>query len=1027
MLQKITRMGLVVLLLLSTIISMPLPTVMAENDTKTIGSNHIEANPPKTCGQSVRTVNGSFEKPVLTNKYGFFHPDEVPGWDTIPFRSLRDYEFKTAFPATSDYFKKNYPNDKSGRLIEYQNNLLVTPPPPDGKQAAELNAVVGGVLYTKIPIPNPKQDIYLSVWHKQTRNVTVESMYIVVGKGTPQTRNINERGDVINTIYKSPQYIATPQWTERKAKISANQLPTSGEIYLGFFTPEVEWTNGNLLDNVHFGTPACLEYEKKAPKQVHVGETFNYTVTAKNVGGFPAKEINLKDVLPEQVVANGKPTAKIISATTKQTKSVDLQFISQNDYSQMKYNGEIDIDDQIEFTIPVKAVQAGEAKNQASLMYKDTAANVYAAWEQTNTVSTSVKWKQADVSIQKSVKSSDGTNEIFPGHLMEYTIEVKNHTSNSEIMNAIVEDLLPEGVELAGDIKVTKQPDKLEMTTSHTGKQLFYKIPKLQGNESISIQIPVKVLPSAMQKTVSNTAKLTYQQPDQQLVTKESKTDFKVLPLNPLVKLKKTVEKVGGGDTYNVGDRVKYIITAENTIPGSIAESVNLTVFDKLPEGITIDETSIQMSVPEGTYTFDQNARQLTFQLGRLTGGNAATMTFEGVLNEKSLEKVVINTVTAKVDLPNGGGEFEPDPSNPATIIIQSKEPKLVGEKSHQDVNGGEVKVGDTIQYTVRTKQEEVGASLKKVVIEDTLPEYLRYKEGSGKVIKVIDRNQQETQLPVHTENNKLVAELGDIRDGEYIFTFEVEVLRHGAGQTFINEAYVKGSKPIVEKDGNVKLGEGVNLLVKDQGELTIKPYDEPTKPVDPVDPKEPVEPIDPTTPDKKPIGGTKGPLSLDFASSLNFGEQVLSSKDEKYFAKSQELADGSQKMNYVQITDNRMKGSSWTLSVKQNGQLKDEKGRKLDGAKITFHNAEVVSSTQMPELSLAKDSFDITADSSGATQHVLVGKSGTEESTYIYRFGNEETKGSSIQLEVPGETIKYAVAYKTTLTWSLSDVPVNE
>ena len=46
------------------------------------------------------------------------------------------------------------------------------------------------------------------------------------------------------------------------------------------------------------------------------------------------------------------------------------------------------------------------------------------------------------------------------------------------------------------------------------------------------------------------------------------------------------------------------------------------------------------------------------------------------------------------------------------------------------------MKFGDTIQYTVRLKQEEMASSIKNVVIEDTLPEYLQYKEGSGKVVK---------------------------------------------------------------------------------------------------------------------------------------------------------------------------------------------------------------------------------------------------------------------------------------------------
>ncbi|HHT7189468.1 TPA: WxL domain-containing protein [Bacillus cereus] len=1028
MLQKIMRLGLIVLLLLSTIISMPLPTITAETGTEIIQSNQAEEIPAKTCGNPIRTKNGSFEKPVLKSDWDFLPPDEVPGWDTIPFKPLTDEIYKVHI---SDALKKRYPDAKSGRLIEIQTNRLGITQAKEGSQYVELNAAVGGVLYTVVPTPSPKRDIYISVFHKQRQSSPAEKIYIVSGRDKPQIRTSMSGkvllGEVTNAFYRSPEYIAPREWTERKIYIPKEKLPDSGNIYLGFYTPNADDGLGNLLDDVHFGTPACLDYKKKAPEQVDVGEAFNYTITAKNVGGFPAKEISLKDVLPEKVVANGKPTAKVTSAETGQTKNVDLQFTSTNNYSQMKYNGVIDIDDTIEFTIPVKAVQGGKVKNQAFVQFKDTAAGTYSDWEATNSVSTMIG-RDADVSVQKSFKARENTEGIFPNQTIDYTIEVKNHTANSEATNVSIEDLLPEGIELVENIQVTKQPNTLEMTDKHVGKQLAYQIPKLKGNESVTVRIPVKVLPSAMQTTISNTATLTYQQPDQKLVTKESKADFKVLPLNPLVKLTKAVEKVGGGDTYNVGDRVKYTITAENTIPGSIADSVNLTVFDKLPEGIIVDEASIQISVPEGTYTFDQEAGQLNFQLGQLPGGNTATMTFEGVLNEKALEKVVINTVTSKVDLPNGGGEFEPDPSNPATIMIQSKEPKLVGGKSHIDVNGGEVKVGDTIQYTVRAKQEEVGASLKNVFIEDTLPEYLQYKEGSGKVMKMVDGNQQETQLPVQVQDNKLVAQIGDIQHvEEYVLTFEVEVLRSGAGQAFTNEAHIKGNKPIVEKDGTVKLGEEMNLVVQDQAELAIKPYDEPTKPVDPVNPKEPVEPVDPTTPDKKPIEGTKGPLSLDFASSLNFGEQLLSSKKETYFAKAQNLADGSQKMNYVQITDNRMNGSAWTLSVKQNGQLKDGKGRELEGAKITFHNAEVVSSNQMPELSLVKTTFDITADGTGATQPVLVGKSGVEESTYVYRFGNEETKESSIQLEVPGETTKYAEAYTTTLTWSLSDVPENE
>ncbi len=63
---------------------------------------------------------------------------------------------------------------------------------------------------------------------------------------------------------------------------------------------------------------------------------------------------------------------------------------------------------------------------------------------------------------------------------------------------------------------------------------------------------------------------------------------------------------------------------------------------------------------------------------------------------------------------------------------------------------------------------------------------------------------------------------------------------------------------------------------------------------------KKPVEPFDPTTPDtgNKPNEGTTGPLSIDYASSLDFGKKIkFQIKMKKILCKSTILfflADGS-------------------------------------------------------------------------------------------------------------------------------------
>ena len=82
---------------------------------------------------------------------------------------------------------------------------------------------------------------------------------------------------------------------------------------------------------------------------------------------------------------------------------------------------------------------------------------------------------------------------------------------------------------------------------------------------------------------------------------------------------------------------------------------------------------------------------------------------------------------------------------------------------------------------------------------------------------------------------------------------------------------------------------------------------------VTPIDPLSPTDLITPTNPDgTTPATGTVGPLSIDFASSLSFGKQAISSLDAIYYAHAQYISgdkDGTTvdetHPNYVQVTDN--------------------------------------------------------------------------------------------------------------------------
>lgn len=196
------------------------------------------------------------------------------------------------------------------------------------------------------------------------------------------------------------------------------------------------------------------------------------------------------------------------------------------------------------------------------------------------------------------------------------------------------------------------------------------------------------------------------------------------------------------------------------------------------------------------------------------------------------------------------------------------------------------------------------------------------------------------------------------------------------------------------------------------------------TNPVDPLDPEKPVTPVDPVDPEKPVDPGTAGPLSIDFASPLYFGEQKISTVDKVYTADAQPLSDSTTRPNYVQVTDKRGGEQGCTLQVKQDGQFATADDNELVGASITFANGEAITGSASAIPSILTTGFSLVPDGTGAAQVVMAAKAGEGAGTQIYRAGDDATKASSISLSVPGKTIKYQDTYTTSLTWTLTDVP---
>lgn len=230
------------------------------------------------------------------------------------------------------------------------------------------------------------------------------------------------------------------------------------------------------------------------------------------------------------------------------------------------------------------------------------------------------------------------------------------------------------------------------------------------------------------------------------------------------------------------------------------------------------------------------------------------------------------------------------------------------------------------------------------------------------------------------------------------------------------------------------------NKQYESNGIVEFIPNLDPTDPLDPEnpDPEKPVNPIDPTDPDG-PNPGTNGPLSIDYASSLDFGKNRISNEDQVYFARAQAYQ-GNQKdtPNFVQISDNRGTNGGWTLTVKQDDQLTSTTqtlNNVLTGAQITLADPTVNSNAQNVVAPDAKDNIALVP---GQESVVTTAKAGAGAGTWATYWGaveevNEVDENGdaqkvnitkAIQLAVPGATPKDAVKYQTKLVWTLTDVP---
>ncbi|MEK4444592.1 isopeptide-forming domain-containing fimbrial protein [Bacillus sp. FSL M8-0052] len=387
-------------------------------------------------------------------------------------------------------------------------------------------------------------------------------------------------------------------------------------------------------------------------------------------------------------------------------------------------------------------------------------------------------------SLQEKAEGNTDADHPEAGDTLLYTIQTRNTIEDSLVKNLTISDAIPEGLEyVPGTLKVdgTTVTDAKDDDQGHsTDGKIEGQFGDVTDTKLHNVTFEVKVKAGQAGKDIVNTANIggdNVDDPD------KPSNEVKVYPRDPVLESEKTAKNLETDKKkYEAGDTVVYTIKTRNKVTDSLVE--NLTISDELPAGLTYVEGSLKAS-NGGEATIKDG--KITANFGDVTDTEWHTVTFQAKVESGYAGKTIKNVAT--VD----GGNID-DPDKPGTDIkVDPKEPKLESKKTaslQEKADGNKDKAhpeaGDTLLYTIQTRNTVEDSLVKNLEISDELPEGLEYVPGTLKVDGTTVSDDQDDDQGRYTDG-KVAGQFGDVTDTKWhTVTFEVKVKAGQAGKDIL-------------------------------------------------------------------------------------------------------------------------------------------------------------------------------------------------------------------------------------------------
>lgn len=437
-------------------------------------------------------------------------------------------------------------------------------------------------------------------------------------------------------------------------------------------------------------------------------DTVTYYLKAANTSMATAHDVWIKDTIPTH--ENGTLVLKEIDETyAHELKEETGEIVWKiGDLAP----GE---EKEVWFSVTVPEVQeATRWRNIASVSHQE---DPTVPREEIETPPVEVEVLVPELEIVKRQAKNDGSLtqgliQANAGDTITYAIEVSN-TGTGPAQNIVVEDIIPEGLELVnGSISDQGQ---------NRGGKITWNMASLEAGKTKTFTFKVKI-PSVKEYTRwANVATVSDEDDPDPKPTPPVEVETEA----PHLTVEKSQKRNEGNRTKDklsvVGkDRVTYFIKVTND---GQADAKDVVVSDVVPEGLILVDGSVSDSglVEKGV---------ISWQLGTLAAGASRTVSFavdvpesEGVW--KNIAEAIESTHPE-----------EPTPSNEVEIETPKEEPNITIEKlqAQNDAQPSKTRikarVDDTITYVLRV-QNRGKETVRDIVVKDAIPQGLRFVSGS--------------------------------------------------------------------------------------------------------------------------------------------------------------------------------------------------------------------------------------------------------------------------------------------------------